>query len=201
MGGGESKSAPAPSRPTVTVVSFKKQIRDKFSSVRVDRSQLKIAEAALKCAFVTSYDSSLANDKFKGITKSNEALKNFANIVIGKLGLKLEDNKNTLRNNFLAAGQCTETEAEMEEFDFIEPTGKGKNSSFTSMYGFLIGRQQSAGRLVDIALTVNRMSFKVRGDAEFNSVQIEAIKNHYSKMKALESLQQENVIETIVYIN
>ena len=200
MGGGESKSAPAPSRPTVTVVSFKKQIRDKFSSVRVDRSQLKIAEAALKCAFVTSYDSSLANDKFEGVSTTTAALTNFADIVVRKLGLELESNKTTLKNNFLVCGAATKTDAKMEEFDFIEP-GKGKDSSFTSMYGFLVGRQQSAGRLVDIGLTVSRMSFKVRGNAKFNTEQIKAIKNHYCKMKALESLKQEAVIETIVYIN
>ena len=97
-------------------------------------------------------------------------------------------------------GAATKTDAKMEEFDFIEP-GKGKDSSFTSMYGFLVGRQQSAGRLVDIGLTVSRMSFKVRGNAKFNTEQIKAIKNHYCKMKALESLKQEAVIETIVYIN
>merc|ERR1712008_389775 len=88
MGGGDSKPAPAPA-PAVTnivVVDFRQQIRAKFAQVQVDRSELKLAQDALANARSKSFQSSVANDKFKGFYK--EDLDKFGGLLCNKLGLK-----------------------------------------------------------------------------------------------------------------
>merc|ERR1719264_1662600 len=53
--------------------------------------QLKLAKAALEEAKTTSYNFSLANDKFKGVKKAD--LKDFGEILCAKLNLTLASNK------------------------------------------------------------------------------------------------------------
>jgi len=202
MGSGESKSAPAPApAPSVVKIDFTMQIREKFANVKVDSSKLRIAEKALGKIPVSNYESGLANDNYRGVKTGENALKTFGNLLVGKLGLKLQDNINKILKAVNIAGSVDEYDVKMEEFKMSESEpGKG-DKQFTSMYGFLVGSRQRYNDKVDFNVTVSRIAFSVNPNKVFDTEEVEAIKNHYSKMKALEALKQENVIEKIVYIN
>jgi len=216
MGGGGSKPAPAPRVVTKTVTktvvrhvpkvvtktvvvqaqgpNFKVLMAQKFSEVKVDMRQLKLAKAALEEAKTTSYNFSLANDKFRGVKK--EDLEAFGEILCAKLNLTLDTNKSTIKNSLKLAGLSDDGENAMQEFNFDE-------DEFTSIYGFLIAKKQivKGKRIdkIDIASTVSRLTFSVAGKRAFTPDQLAAIKNHYSKNEALENLVQENVITKITY--
>ena len=70
----------------------------------------------------------------------------------------------------------------------------------SSIYGFIAGVTDKDGT-VTVVYAFHKLEFSVRleGKDSFTAEEVAAIKNHYSKMKALTCLKQEGIIKAISF--
>merc|ERR1712037_376487 len=156
---------------------------------KVDWKMVDVGTNALKRAKATSFEYSLANDRFKGVKK--EDLTTFGEAVCEKLHLtedeKLKKQKAAVVSTFKMVGMAEELALTLDEF--------------RSLYGFIFAAQNDEGK-VDVAYTFYQLEFKLKEVVDgFTPDEMMAIKMHYSKNEALLTLKQENVIKEINYKN
>ena len=75
--------------------------------------------------------------------------------------------------------------------------GDGK---FYSLYGFIAAVTDKEDNSLTVAYAFHKIEFSLPTENGFKQDEIDAIKNHFCKEKALKSLQQENVIKEISYV-
>jgi len=167
------------------------QLEDKFSKVIVNKSQLATAQNALKRASANSFRYKLINERSRGIGKKD--IIEYGEIVVTKLGLKTEEQKEDVRSFFRSVKMSEGHDAQLEEL-------KLEVDEFTFIYGFMTAVVDANGN-VDVAYAIYQLKFNLAEDPDrfFTIPEMEAIKTHYSKHQALLTLKQENVIKEISY--
>ena len=204
MGGGGSKTVevvryvevPAPAPVVKKGPTVAEKLLKAFETVTVDWKMVDVGTNALKRAKATSFEYSLANDRFKGVKK--EDLTTFGEAVCEKLHLtddeKLKKQKAAVVSTFKLVAFAEEADGKVEELALTL-------DEFRSLYGFIFAAQNDEGK-VDVAYTFYQLEFKLKEVVDgFTPDEMMAIKMHYSKNEALLTLKQENVIKEINYKN
>jgi len=193
-------STSVPPKPPVTV-SAESQLQTKFENVSVNRNELILAETALGRTTASSFDYSLAHDKFIGLRKNK--IQEIKEIVIRKLCLKDGEVKSKIEteveSTFDMLDLADAAESQVEQIKLDMKTSEGK---FVCVYGFLTAVPNGTSGF-DLAYAIYQLEFDLMVDQNFrlSVAEMEAIKMHYSKHKALQTLKQEGVIKAINYVN
>lgn len=178
------------------VVNIDNALAEKFAAVKVSKKQVDHAEATMNEIFFDSWKESMVHDVSKGVSK--DKIGEFGDNLLECLGLDNESPEaRKLKANLRKINITTGANAHaIMEIDF-------NVDSFKSMYGFICSVDQNNGK-VAIAYAFHELTFKISSDdmgqrVGFGVKDIQAIKNTYSKHKALTTLLEEGIIPCINY--
>jgi len=195
--------------------TMERNIGQKFAAVRVDRTKVGIAVAALGRANAHNFKNRLVNDQLKGVKGEN--LEDVAKFICSKLTLT-PAHCTKVKDGFKFA-TLADSEVKVEEFSDAD--------GLTFVYGWILTKRNNRGD-VDVVYTIHQQELRLSASGEsseesvetthstptrstrpttatpfnpgFTSEQMEAIRSHYSKSLALLRLKQENVIESINFV-
>ena len=168
-------------------------LSDKFSKIKVNQKALTKAESALAKVRTSDYTEKLVHDITTGLVREDlMAPGGFADIVVDILQLENEKQKEMIKKKIEILKVSRNTQSHVEEVKMN--TGK-----YSSIYGFLAGITDTDGT-VTVVYAFHKLEFSFPSDQNpFTADEVAAIKDHYSKKKALTSLKQEGIIKEISY--
>ena len=173
------------------LVAYAKEVLAKqFSAITVNKAEVKKAESALKKVNVTNYEEGMVHDITTGLEKKD--LDRFCNLLVKSLRLT-EEKGEELKDNLMMLEFVKSKQAAVD-------TVKLDLEGYSSVYGFIAGVPEKDGG-VTVVYAFYKLVFSLpEGKVEFfDAAEVDAIKNHYCKNKALMTLKQENVIQSISY--
>jgi len=192
-------TAPQPRRAVATPPQppdVKKELAAKFMAVTLKKTDVDKANELMNVILVSAWNENMVHDVTRKVLKKN--IPEFEVILLESLGLddKPEQAKmirGALRKISLSTGENATAVTEI-----------GFNvDSFKSMYGFICTVEDQNGT-VAIAYAFHALDFKISekktGEtANLNIGEIQAMKNVFSKQRALEELKSEGIIPFITY--
>ena len=186
-------------QPTTPEEDIDKALEEKFSKVDISTSKVDIAEKALEKVTIDRMESRLFWDKIIGLKA--DKIQEYADIVIRDL--KVAEDSIAVKKVKLAFEKLKLLDEKGGVYSHVEELklDMGDVKEFKCFYG-LITAILKEGR-ISVAYAIHQSKFNIiqKEGMSFEVAELEAIRNHYSKNQALETMKQENVIKEISYTN
>merc|ERR1712062_213730 len=166
-----------------------KDLEGKLSKILISQKELTLAENALRKTTTKSAASKLIHDKIVGLRSGN--IQALAAIVAKDL-VVVEENEavRKLKSAFEKLELAHGVDSHVEELELDVDT----KNEFKCIYGYITAYRED--NVVHVAYAIHMLEFKInmKEGMTFNQPEVEAIRNHYSKDRALKAMKQENII-------
>jgi len=133
--------------------TMERNIGQKFAAVRVDRTKVGVAVAALGRANAHNFKNRLVNDQLKGVKGEN--FEGVAKFICSKLTLT---DCTKVKNSFKMASFTDSSESKVEEFSFGV-------DGFKFVYGYILTVKNSRGD-VDVVYTIHQQELRLSASGE-----------------------------------